>query len=411
MGKTNPIFLKNRRLLIISCFISMSVFPITFTIANPILIKISENMETDIITIGYIFTFISVGFIIGAGTAGIICRFFHRNNVLKAVYFLQIISFLLIPLWNNLYGFYLSFLLLGFCASFISVQLSSIISEIYREQAGFYMNMLHMFMGLGAFLGPILSLLADKWNLGLMSTFYLASALCLFNFLFALFIWIPDSDEYTARKRADTSKINISNNPGSFGSIKARYGYLMIVLLMLSIIFSISSREVINYWMPTFLVLHRNFDSAVAGKLLSYFWLVSIAGRFVTGLLARIFKIERILFLQSILQFLVAIIAILINVKSLIFVFVLLIGFLNAGFFPSILAIGSQYYKKNKSMAISILTVSSGAGIFLATGLTSIVYKYFNLQAGLILVSSLVLIVSITMLLIYIIFKKEKISL
>ena len=135
-------------------------------------------METDIITIGYIFTFISVGFIIGAGTAGIICRFFHRNNVLKSVYFLQVISFLMIPLWNNLYGFYLSFLLLGFCASFISVQLSSIISEIYREQAGFYMNMLHMFVGLGAFLGPMLSLLADKWNLGLMSPFYFVIFKC-----------------------------------------------------------------------------------------------------------------------------------------------------------------------------------------------------------------------------------------
>lgn len=35
----------------------MSMFPISFTIDNPILVAISETVRVDIVMIGYIFTF------------------------------------------------------------------------------------------------------------------------------------------------------------------------------------------------------------------------------------------------------------------------------------------------------------------------------------------------------------------
>lgn len=410
MSKLNSNFLRNKKLLVCSCFIAMSIFPISFTIANPILIKISNTVMKDITLVGFIFTFFSAGSIIGAGTSGIICKFFHRNIVLKIIYFLQVISFLLISFWINLYIFYLSFLLIGFCAGFISVQLSSIISEIYEGQSGLYLNMLHMFFGVGAFIGPYLSLLADKWNLGLGGPFYLAAALSFINFLFAIFVWMPESNDYKVKNLVVSAELNDITGAGNLNSIKIKYGYLMMVLLIFSIIFAFSSREGINYWMPTFLMLNRNFDQATAGKILSYFWIASIGGRFTTGLFTKYFKIEGILFFQSILCFLVAIAAIVINNRSMIFIFVLLIGFLNAGFFPSILAIGSTYYRENKSLVISVLTAFLSVGGFLATGMVSIVYKYFSLQAGLIIVSSLILGVSVIMMIIYMILKRKRVN-
>jgi MFS family permease len=114
-------------------------------------------------------------------------------------------------------------------------------------------------------------------------------------------------------------------------------------------------------------------------------------------MLSRKIKLEYLLIIYGILQFVFAISAIATEKRMLIVVFFALVGFLNAGLFPSILALGSKYYENNKGFALSILTAFVGVGGLVGTVLVSILYESYSLRIGLIYVSSIVLGVSVIM--------------
>ena len=123
---------------------------------GPMLVQISRVVNEPLAAVSILFGLKSLGYFIGSVGGG---RFFDRikGHLLQviSISFMALFMFL-IPITSNLAWMGLLMILLGFMEGLLDVGGNTLLVWRFKDNVAPYMNGLHFFFGLGAFLAPMI---------------------------------------------------------------------------------------------------------------------------------------------------------------------------------------------------------------------------------------------------------------
>jgi len=351
----------------ISCFYGVMVFGMALVMTSPILIEISQRIDRNIENMGSIFSLFYGGFIIGSFLSSSIINYWGRKKTLSSFYFLLFISVLGMAFIFNYPFLIVVFSLIGLSGGFIESQVSSIVLEVNKKNEGLFVNLTQVFFGIGAFIGPLIPTFIISKGIDWKYSYIILSLICLINFIYFLFINIPDTRLKKIRGSIKTFK-PVTLDKGA-----------VFFLLVFAIFFYVCAEMGLVIWFPTFLRLNKLFSSILASQVLSFFWLSFVAGRFLIGFLTKKVKILNILLVVTILSIPSILLGIYTENKFLIIFAFVLTGLLFSGIWPLIVTLGGLRYPSKRDFVVSILVMAGGVGGLFSPWLIGKVFSSLNL--------------------------------
>jgi MFS family permease len=363
-GTSNRIFLN------FSFFYTMFVFAVSYTATSPVLIELSESTGVTIEFAGSVFSFYFAGFVMGCYFSTWLATWIPRKKLLFTAYFLlflAVTSIAFIP-YFGLIG--LAFLFIGMGGAMLETQISSMMIDLNRGYEGLFINLSQAAFGVGAFLGPFIAASIVNAGLNWRFTYIAAGILCLINILVFIF---ADIKKYDIPQKRISPNIFRSVRPGN----KALFS-----LLLLSLLFYSFTEIGLSGWIPTFLRTVRGFSEYSAGQVISFFWLVTIAGRLFAGFLSRKIGILKVLVILTVLTAVSAAAGIFLTGTAGIYTSFILSGFFIAGIWPLLVSEGGVSFPDSRHSVLSVIILFGGLGGLMGPMLLGIIYNNFNLLAA-----------------------------
>ena len=374
MNKSN-----NRWLFAISCWGMLSI-GMTFSSLGPLLAPISDTFHFKLSQLALPVVSHSVGFL----TANILMALIWRIQRARLLFtfsgllaFLMLVSISLFPTARLL----LTFLsLLGIAQGTMHTGLDSLFSEISEEKRARYLNWLHIFIGIGAVLGPllvgILLSYSEKWQL---------------VYLIIAIVTLPLPPLFF-RKTLYQNIIYSRKSQTPTGGSLARPTTSPLFWLIIVGIFSYVGLELsFASWTPIFLTKVRNISYILTSYSVSIFWFTLMIGRFLFG---RFFYRANLSFFLGIGAFAAALFTALTfstNCPLLIGLFIALSGLSLSWFYPSILALGANTFPAHIGFITGSLAASGTTGSIVFPWIIGPLSEALNLSKGVFLIPLLCL--------------------
>jgi len=163
----------------IGYYAAFIVFGAATAALGPTLPSLAEHAGVTLSAIGFLFTFRSAGYLAGSLGGGRLYDRLPGHPVLAGALLLMAAALVILPLPGVLWLLAAVMLVLGLAEGSIEVGSNALLLWVHREKAGPFVNGLHFFFGVGAFLSPI----AVAWAAGLLgdgtSAYWLLAALTL----------------------------------------------------------------------------------------------------------------------------------------------------------------------------------------------------------------------------------------
>ena len=141
---------------VIAYFLAFIALGMTSASLGPTLPGLAEQTGTQLSGISYLFATRSLGFLAGSILAGRIYDRLPGHPIILGALLLMSISLAVIPFMSQLWLLTAVMLLAGIVESGIDIGSNTLLVWRFGEKVGPYMNSLHFFFGVGAFLSPII---------------------------------------------------------------------------------------------------------------------------------------------------------------------------------------------------------------------------------------------------------------
>jgi len=145
---------------------------------GPTLLDLAENTKTQVEEISILFTARSLGYLISSLLIGRVYDRRPGHPIMAGVLFTMATMLALAPVIPILWILTLAMFLLGLGEGCLDVGTNALFFWVHRENVGPYMNGLHFFFGLGAFLSPVI-IAQVVYNTGDITWAYWLLALCM----------------------------------------------------------------------------------------------------------------------------------------------------------------------------------------------------------------------------------------
>ncbi|MHB1376278.1 MAG: MFS transporter [Candidatus Humimicrobiaceae bacterium] len=342
-------------------FLSIFIFSFFFNIASPILLEISKSTGIEKTNLSFIFTFFTIGAILGQMTSVFYNRRFRKIQIILTGFIIMIPLTVMLNFNSSLVVFYAVYLISGYILGVIWIQANKFILESHIKNKERLITVFLTFYPVGAFIAPFVSSSIIRSNHTWRLIYYVIIFLLLANIILYILI--------TGRKKENNSVIEEAKLP--FGEIFFdRANNKIFFIVCAAIIFYTSSETIVATWAPTFFILARNLEVASSSITLNLFWLFIIAGRIIAAFIAGRIKSTKIMTILSILAIISMPAAIFVYNKYLIFVFISIAGLGYSMLFPLLISTGSIIYEKGRGVLATILFISGNLGVTLAPVIT-----------------------------------------
>lgn len=137
-------------------YLAFVILGLAAAVLGPTLPGLAEHTRTSIGQISYLFVLRSLGYLVGALLAGRLYDRVKGHPLMVLVILILAATMALVPLIPVLWVLAAALLVLGAAEGVLDVGGNTLLVWLHREKMGPYMNGLHFFFGLGAFLSPII---------------------------------------------------------------------------------------------------------------------------------------------------------------------------------------------------------------------------------------------------------------
>ena len=348
-------------------YLSMFLVPVFLLFASPILLDISKSINVEVRNLSLIFSFFTIGQLIGQLTSVLYNIKFSKIAIVTAAYSLLVPLCILLSFANSLYVFYISYFIGGYLLGIIYLQASEFILESKIENKPRLLNILFAFYPLGAFVAPFLSTSVIKSNLSWRFICYIIIVFILLITILYLTV---------TRKR----KYRISDEQKRKIAFKEIFLYrnkniLFLITFILMLVYTIPETIVFT-WSPTFFRVERTFDIATAGIIVSIFWISVGIGRFIIGSIAGKINTNYLMLLLLIIASISITFMVFSELKYVIFIAIIFFGLSSSGIYPLLISSGSTIYEAGRGVLITFLYVAEAMGLSIAPYLTRYISKY-----------------------------------
>lgn len=244
-------------------YIAYAGLGLSIGVFGPSLLRLAENTGTTIAQVSTMFFFHSLGYMLGSPIGG---RSYDRiagNPVLSLMLVCMAVTLAVVPFVNMLWVLIVVVLLLGMAQGSLDVGGNTLLLWTYGNEVGPFMNGLHLFFGVGAFLAPVLVAQSIRIGDNLNLAYWGMAGLMLIPAVGLLFLGSPSqSDE------AD----DLANAGG-------RSNVLLVGMVAAFLLFYIGMEHGITGWISTYATTTNLLDEISAAYATSLFWGTFTLGR------------------------------------------------------------------------------------------------------------------------------------
>lgn len=325
-------------------YLAFILLGLTVAAEGPTLLKLAEHTSSALDQISSIFLFGSLGYLVGSFMGGRIYDRVPGHRFMAGVLVFLGIIIVLVPLASSRWALFVIVLILGFAKGALDVGCNTLLLWVHNETVGPFMNGLHAFFGLGAFIAPLIV----AWVLSVTGDIYWVYwFFALASFPMALWIWSLPSP---ASRAVPAHHENAS------------FPVLPVLIMVLCFVLYVGGEAGYGAWIYTY-AFTLNFGTEVtAAYLTSGYW-----GSFTLGRLLGIWVSTRMKPLTILLLDLVGCIAsvglILLFQESALFLWIgtILFGIAQASIFPTFLTLAEERMHVTGTIA-GLFLVGAGLG-------------------------------------------------
>jgi FHS family Na+ dependent glucose MFS transporter 1 len=336
-------------------------------ITGPALPSLAKQTTSTLGQIGMMLLCSAIGYTLGTLIGG---RVFDRARnghfILGLCQFGSAAMLALIPLAGSLPVLLLIVFLGGLPVGMINTGANTLLMWTHGEKSGPFINGLHFFFGLGAFMAP--TLYAQVLNAGgtYQQTYWLLAMLLVPIATFMLLqSHNPEHPHHQAQAAASSDRTDIAK-------------YLpLIISAVLFLFFYVGAEVTFGNWIYTYVITLNLADATQAAYLTSSFWLAFTIGRLISIPVAARFKSEQILGL--VLAACIVITGVMIanaNSAALLWVCVTGLGFFMAPVWPTGYNLAGQSVKLTATISSVILLGDSFGGMILPSLTGQVVERF-----------------------------------
>ncbi len=334
--------MKKNTALIILAFLMMATFGFITNIKGVVLPSIKNYFSVTYGQIGLMLFLASLGFTFGTFLGGLAGDKYGQKKVLLVGFLLLGLGMGLMPLAESFYFLVIIMFLNNIGMGTIEIGVNSLGAKIFLKNTAVMMNLLHLFYGVGATIGPKYTGLMLANNFKWQNTYFYTLTLVAVIFIYLLFSNFPEQE---------------NTNKNLKIPIKVMAGDSKIWLFAAVLGFAVILELGIGNWLVNFLQEVRHLNENSSSFYLSFFFITFTIGRLVGGYLA-----EKIGYVKIILYF--SITSIILFLAGLIIegwgiILFSLIGFFASIMYPTMMVIIMKEYKENTSGAMGFIVTTA----------------------------------------------------
>jgi fucose permease len=343
------------RKLINALFCSMMVhFSMALTIISPLLLEIGKTYSLSMAELGWVFTYSFLGFVVFVFAAGFVAEKIGKKAVIVISLAGVSISLFLVMFAGSFGWFCFFMFFIGGFGGTVEAIMVSAVPDVNEEHVSFHQNLIQIFFGVGALVGPV--------GAGLLVTSGLDWKLC-FTILGAfgvviliLFAFTPMPDK---RPKGGFSFKELTD-------LMRDWKYLLICLC----IFFYTGAEIGAWgWLSTFLKQNLGFSLTKGSLAVGVFWIAMTVGRIICGGLTLRFKTSRIVMVLAYAASAATVSALFISAEALVWIQVALMGLTFSSIWPLAVNYGGEQRGSNSSIVFSVLVGSGAIGAMIIPNL------------------------------------------
>lgn len=246
-------------------------------VLGPTLPGLAENTGTALGDMGFLFSARSLGYLLGSRQAG---RQYDRgagHRLMAGVILAIALTVALVPLLPRLWMLVIALLLLGLFEASFDVGGNTLLVWVHGERVGPFMNGLHFFFGLGAFLSPVVVAQAILWGGDIRWAYW-----CLAILMLPAAIWVARWPSPAPRKSDGVRKDGHANT-------------WIVGAVALFLFLYVGAEVSYGGWVFTYARARSVLSEASAAYLTSVFWGALTLGRLISIPLASRFTPRAVL--------------------------------------------------------------------------------------------------------------------
>ncbi len=341
-------------------YLSIFIFPLYFLTLSPILLDISKSTGIETGDLNLIFTFFTIGSVMGQLTSILYNKKFKSLTIIIAGFIILIPVTMILSLTKELYAFYILYLISGYLLGVIWLQANQNISRSRIKNKDRLTTIALSFYPIGALISPYISFSLVARGLDWRYIYYLLILLILV--ILSLYLSITKKIKYLVLEPEKKISLKVVFSQKSKN--------ILFILTAVMLLFYTMSETVIATWAPTFFRSERLFNVGEAVFLISLFWAGLLAGRVITGILAGRIKTSYLILMLSLLSLIAIIIMYFSQSKNSNLVIMVIVGLGYSSIFPLLVSSGSTIYKSGSGILLTILFATANLGIAVAPYLT-----------------------------------------
>lgn len=317
---------------------------LTIAAEGPTLLKLAEHTSSALDQISSLFLFSSLGYLIGSLIGGRIYDRVPGHRFMSGVLVFLGIMIALVPLATSRAALFTIVLILGFAKGALDVGCNTLLLWVHNEAVGPFMNGLHAFFGVGAFIAPlivaqVIAITSDiYWVYWLFAIATLPMAVWIWNLPSPVSRAVPSQHE------------------------SATFPILPVLIMVLCFVLYVGGEAGYGAWIYTYAFTLRFGTEVTAAYLTSAFW-----GSFTLGRLFGIWVSTRakpmtilILDLAGCLASL-ALILLFPRSAQMLWIGTILFGISQASIFPTFLTLAEEHMHVTGTIA-GLFLVGAGLG-------------------------------------------------
>jgi len=341
---------------------------------GPTLPSLAEQTQTPVGQLGSsLFLAGPIGVVVGVLLGG---RLFDRVRGHPALGVAQLISaasILCVPLIPSVWLLMVVLAVKGAADGFINAGANTLLVWTHKDKSSPYMNGLHFFFGLGAFLAPFLVAQVVNIQGGYRWAYWALAVLGAMAGVYLLSLKHSPQPQHTERSSAEEG---------------TRVYYPLVIAAMLFLFFYVGAEIGFSNWIYTYAFTLHLADAATAAYLNSAFWLAFTLGRLISIPLAMRLVPQRMIAIALLgCLSILGVAAILPASSTLVWIMAPVLGFCMAPIWPSGFTLAGRSLKLTARVSTIILQGDSLGGMVLpsligrvldATGPQAMIYLVFT---------------------------------
>jgi fucose permease len=246
----------------IGYFAGLFVLGLFSSVLGPTLPGLAELTRVPLALVSLLFAFRSLGYMIGSLLGGYLYDRKPGHHILLTALLLMSLSYFIIPLTPLLVLLIGMMFLVGVSEGTLDVGSNTLLVWVHRQRVGPYMNALHFFFGIGAFIGPVI--IAQVLNItgGIAAAYWIVGACAL-----PIAFWI-------ARQPSPAMQTHSMDDIG-----KAVTPPWLLGLIVIFFFLYVGAEVAYGGWIFTYTYSLNLASAANAAYLTSLFWGSFMAGR------------------------------------------------------------------------------------------------------------------------------------